>query len=151
MSHPPAAAPPSSSPPAPRRTFECGTRWPAGSCCGSPCPTWPAMASISCGTARASFPVGSACQVCLPVPAVALVLVSLFLRGSACGWPGTASRGRLAPHLACLWNSLPARILSELGITKQQLLFPRVAAYSVLLSFWPGKFSDSLHRVDMRP
>ena len=148
MSHSPggfsAAAPLSSSPPAPRRTSECGTRWPTGSCCGSPCPIWPAMASISCGTARASFPVRSEYQVWLPVPAVALVLASLFLPGSVWGWTGVASHGPLAFHLACFWNSLPARILSELGITKQQFLFPHIASYSMLLCLWPGKFSFHL-------
>ena len=55
-----------------------------------------------------------------------------------------ASHGPLAFHLACFWNSLPARILSELGITKQQFFFPHIASYSMFLSLWPGKLSFHL-------
>lgn len=49
-------------PPVPRRTLECGIHCPTGSCCGSLYPTWPAMALISWGMARASFQVMLAFQ-----------------------------------------------------------------------------------------
>lgn len=41
----------------PRKTSGCGTQCPTGSCFGSPCPTWPAMASTSWETAEASSQV----------------------------------------------------------------------------------------------
>lgn len=44
-------------PPVPRKTSGCGTQCPNGSCFGSLCPTWPAMASTSWEMARASSQV----------------------------------------------------------------------------------------------